>query len=410
MRKFSYPVTRTVSENVITADGALPISCKVEGGKIVPALAAVKGAGRCPANVSMAAYSAGTDTFFAWADGVAYVSPNGTNFLEAFDMKSKFPFLFERREENGIKAYLAGATFCVTHDGQSFSSYIFNMPVYCGISRYGRIFGIDNDDPYKLRWSGDGGAFDWNKGISGAGWVNLDTDCGKIIDLINFGDKLCAVRERGIAVVGAFGTPENFTVKYEDAKTPKIFKSTAAVAGDKLIFCTERGLYFFNGNFVTKINCGLCEDIQSPKYAAALGDEYFLCGESKSLSRGAVLVYNAKEDSAYLIDEAAEALASNGKIFTYSDERACMLQPGKQFAFNSGNLFFSGKKKVLKSIEIDCGGEVEIDISNGVKSRIFRGQFTKIQPRLSGNSFKICVRGTDEVRSLTAYAEEIYGV
>ena len=405
-----YPASKIISQNVITAAGALPVSCKVENGKIVTALSAVKGDGMYPANVVMTAYSAGAKRFFVYAGGIVYFSSGGTGFLASGAIESKFPFLFEKRENGGVKAYFAGKDYCVTHDGQYLSSYNFDMPVYGAVFRYGRFFGIDNDDAFKIRWSGSGGAFDWVEGISGAGWVNLEIAYGKVLDLVNFKDKLCAVRENGITVISAFGTPENFTVKHADNKTPKIFKSTAAVAGDKLVFCTERGLYAFDGNSITKISCGLCEDIQNPKYAVSLGDEYFLCGESKSLNKGAILVYDEKNNDAYLIDEQADALLSNGKIYTYFNNHACVLQPGKGFSFTSGNLFFSGKRKVLKSIEIDCDGEVEVEVSNGVKSSIFGGQFKKIIPKMSGKYFKITVRGTGEVREISAYAEVINGV
>lgn len=409
-RRLNYPLTKTLSENVISASGAIPVGCKVKKGKIIPALSPVKGAGQCPANVGMTAYSAGTKKFFVWADGVAYSSTSGTSFVEMYPISSKFPFVFDRREGNGFKAYFAGDDFCITHTGQIMSSWLFDMPVYGGVFRYGRLFGIDNGDPLKLRWSGEGGAFDWNEGVSGAGWVNLDGDGGEILDLVNFNDKLCAVRKRGITVINAFGAPENFTVKYIDTKTPEIFKSTAAVAGGKLIFCTECGLYAFGGSDVVKIDCGLAEDILSPKYAVSLGCEYFVCGESRSLNRGAVLAYDAEENSAYLVDVEADALLSNGKIFTYKQSKACTLKSGGAYEFISGNLFFSSQRKVLKCVEADCDGEMEIEVSNGVKSRIFGGQFKKIYPKMSGESFKITVRGKGEVRNVTAYAEMINGV
>lgn len=409
-RKSAYPTTKTLSEDVTSAAGAVPVGCKVLNGKIVPALTAVQDGAFCPADISMTAYSVGTKKFFVWADGVAYSSTSGSSFAEMYSISSKFPFVFERREQTGFKAYFAGNTFCITHDGEYMSSIHFDMPVYGGVFRYGRLFGIDNADDYKLRWSGEGGAFDWDESISGAGWVNLNTDFGKILDIINFNDKLCAVREYGVTVITAYGTPENFTVKYSDTKTPKIYKSTSAVAGGKLIFCTGNGLYAFDGSNVEKIKCALAEDVITPKYAVSLGEEYFLCGESSALGRGGVLVYNAEENSAYIIDNAADALLSNGKIFAYSEANACILERGGEYEFRSGKLLFSAQRKVLKRIEIDCGGKVEIEVTNGVKSMIFGGQFNKICPRISGNWFKITVRGTQEVRSVKAYAEVISGV
>ena len=409
-RNLQYPSTKTLSANAILAKGAFAVGCRTEDGKIVPALSAFKGAGWCPVNVKMTAYSAGAKKFFVWADGVAYSSSTGTGFGELYQIDSKFPFVFDKRDESGVCAYFAGNDFYITHDGKSISTRIFDMPVYGGVFRYGRLFGIDNADAYKLRWSGKGGAFDWEENIDGAGWVNLVTDGGEILDLVNFKDKLCAVRENGLAVISAFGTPENFTVKYADGRTPAAVKSTAAVAGDKLIFCTESGLYFYDGGAVEKVECGLFEDLQNFKFAKALGNEYFLCCESKTLNRGAVLVYNAATGGAYLADCAADALVAHGKIYAYTPSGAYTLKEGGTFSFTSGSLFFSAQRKVLKYVEVEADGEVEIEVSNGVKSRIFGGQFTKIYPKMSGKYFKITVRGKGEVRSLSAYAEVVNAV
>lgn len=411
MKLFSaFPKTSQKSTDVISAEGTLPVGCKVKGGKIIPALSPSEFSAQCSANVSLAHYAADKDRYFLWADGKVYVSQNGTDFLEIYDVPAVSPFIFDERGDE-VKTYIAGDTKCVVYHGTSFYVKAFNFPVCRGIMKSGRLFGVDPDDEWKLRWSGEGGAFDWEDGISGAGWVCLSSERGKILNFVTLGDRLIAVREHGLTVISAFGTPENFKVTATDTSLPQICKNTAAVVRNNLLFFAESGLYAYDGAKISKIDCALDGDISSATYAAACGNEYFLCGESKSLGRKAVLVYNADDGSAYIADVPATAVVAGRKVFAYTDVGACVLKNGGGYSFTSGEITFnSGKRKVLNRVEIGCDGEVDVEVTNGVKTRIFEGVKDKIHLALRGKSFKITVRGTQEITFLKAYAEVNDGI
>ncbi len=100
---------------------------------------------------------------------------------------------------------------------------------------------------------------DWTENISGAGWVITGGGYGRILNLVVYGDKIVAVRERGITFLHAFGTPENFKLTYYNEVLPEIYSDTAAVIGGKLYFYTVSGLYVYDGSSAKKTELPFCD-------------------------------------------------------------------------------------------------------------------------------------------------------
>lgn len=403
--------TSLLKQDVIAADGGLFINCKSVSGKIYPALAPVKNSGTVPKNISCVSYVAGLGTFIMHANGLVYSSANGTSYTLLMTAKTDAPFIVEERTEaSGLRGHVICGERIVNHMGNTFNYSTFEGNLSCGVVRHGRLFGADLTDGYKLKWSGEGGVFDWEEGISGAGWVYPDAkNLGKIIGAVDFNDRLILVREHGLTVVKAFGTPEIFAIDGHYS-LPNIVANTAAVVGEKLFICTSGGLYCFTGSAVQKISDKLFGGLE-PVNAIAFGDKYLACGNYGALSRNVVYIYDCADKSSYLSDAPVSALCASAKIFGYASSAGYTLQEGGIYTFISGSVNFgSDKPKTLEKLYIDSAGKVTVSVSNGDIQREFSDVKGTLRMNMRGSSFTFTVTGESEIDNITAYAEAANGI
>lgn len=409
----AYPSTKIKTADIISADGSLAVGCEVSGGKIVPALGACEATVNGFADIKAAGFSAAAGVCFVCADEKVFYSADGLSFSELAALDGDKPFIFEQRENGKAKLCAADGESCVSFGGGAGSIKTFNYGIYGGQIKNGRLFAIDKADNFKLRWSGEGGAFDWEESIDGAGWLKLDGAGGRILNLLTYGEKLVAVRENGLSVITAFGTPENFKSESKNLRVSSICKNTAAVAGNKLLFFVNGGgLYSYNGAKITRVECQFAEEIENPVCAAADGGLYFLCAFIKPLGRCAVLCYNAVSGSQYIIDFPADAIiASGGGVFAYAHGLACKLCSGVEFTFKSGEINFGSKdEKYLKTVELDCAEGADLEISNGRCVRRFTGVKNALLADMRGVNFTFTVKSSAKITALKAFAEVLSGI
>lgn len=407
----AYPAAKTVNCDIIAADGSICTGCRIGNGKIVPALGGVRNTACAFTDVKAAGYSAAAGAYFVCADRRVFYSADGLSFSELAALEGEEPFIFGQREGAEAKLYAVGDGKCVYFGGGAGGEKAFDCGIYGGVIKNGRLFGIDKDDKFRLCWSGSGGAFDQTEGINGAGWVRLDGAGGEILNLIIYGERLIAVRENGLSVLSAYGTPENFKAEGKGLNISGICKNTAAVAGNKLIFCAEGGLYCYNGAKITRADCGLIEKTENPVCAAANGGLYLLGVYAKPLERNAVLVYDTASGLAYFADAPASAIvASGGGIFAYSAGNACRLARGGTFCFEAAIDFGSAKQKYLKTLEIAGAEEADIEIFNGRTTRVFKDAKSALLADMRGVNFTFKVKGNAEITALRATAEVLDGI
>lgn len=402
-----FPKTSVKTVDVLAAGGAFNVGCYVQNGKLVPATNSVTRLNSLKGKATAAWYIAVLKRYVLFTQNRIYHALGAFNNPATLEFEASKPSLVETRLNSIKVAYLIGDT-----NYYVLSSMYYYVPfkgnVHACVLKNGRIFGVDNTNPYKIKWSGEGGIEDWTEKISGAGWAVVQYVYGEILNLIVYKDTIVAVREYGLTFLSAYGTPENFKLSYLERKLPKICQNTVAVVGGKLLFYTEDGLYFYDGNKVEKCSLELAEEIESPTFVTCAKEKYYLCGVSKTLKRKAVLVYDAIRNTSYIIDAQVNALAVGDHIFAYSDTYECELTEGGEYAFTSGELDFSSKKvKVLKEVILDGTSDVEIEVSNGVISRIVRGVRGKFRPKMRGKSFKITVRGSEKINGVSAVAEVV---
>lgn len=403
------PATRVV-EDVLAVKGCLPLNCSVVGGRIAPALSPIKQSGAVPVNPTCIRYCAGVERYFLWSENKVYVSSSGTSFSALAALTARSPFIIEERTAEGSRALICGDDTAILHTGAYQTADDFSGNLSCGAMRCGRLFGVDRTDGFLLRWSGAGGALDWAEGIAGAGWVYPDAAFGKILDVCEFSDTLVLIRENGLSVMSAYGTPENFALR-GNYPLPRIVARTAAVAGDRLYVCTADGLHAFSGNATERIDDGLFREF-SPVSAVAYGGELLVSGRHSALGRQAVYVYDTRYRVSYLCDAPATAVCAGKETIAYGDGEAYLLEEGgAPFTFTSGKLKFGTVgRKTLEKLVIDGDGTFDVVVSDGERQRSFSCVKGCVRPNLRGNSFTVALSGTGIVYGLTAEAEVEDGV
>ncbi|MDE6667584.1 MAG: hypothetical protein K2K38_04460 [Clostridia bacterium] len=406
-----FPKTSLKKVDVLAAEGAINVGCYNVGGKLIPALNSVSKICDTEAEAHAAWYAANIKKYVLYAGKYAYTFDETVSESTRSGMNAVQPTFIETVYSGSNAAFLVGdSAYCVITAVKN-TNRPFRFGMHGSVLKNGRFFSLDNADPLKIHWSGEKGMEDRVSGISGAGWAIVQYGYGEILNLIVYKDKLVAVREFGLTFLSAYGTPENYKLSYLEQQLPKIYKNTAAVVCGRLVFYTEDGLYFYDGNKAEKCSLALAEEMQDPTALSCKDEKYFLCGKSKTLGRRAVLVYDAKLNSTYLIDFPADAIAAGERLLTYSGLAECELKTGGEFSFTSGEIDFSSTgAKVLKEVILKGAKNAKIEVSNGVISRIVGGVRGKFRPNLRGECFKITVCGSEKISGVLAVAEVMDGV
>jgi len=95
--------------------------------------------------------------------------------------------------------------------------------------------------------------------------------------VVNFKDNIYVIREYGITKITRAG--DNFFATEEYRSNTKIHTNTVSVCGDKMIFMTNNGLYYFTGYNVARPGIEFMDAFMfnySAATAKALGDKYYL--------------------------------------------------------------------------------------------------------------------------------------
>lgn len=385
---------------IVQADliaGCLPVNCRVHNGAVYPALSPAKQSETVPAG-TVYAYNC-EDGFIVCTSDAAYASAGGKSFYRFTEEVSSPAFAVREIKDGSARTLVIGGGAAVEVRGGSFTVLPFGMNIKRGIMHCGRLFAVDAENADTLRWSGTGGAEDWEEGLYGAGSVRFADRRGDILNLLTFGGKIVAVRRFGLTVISAYGTPENFTVEQTDTDTDEVYADTAQVAGGRLMFFTSSGLKSFDGKTVTPAVHRCARDIFSPVCSCALGGLYFAGCSSRSLGR-AVLCYDTHADESYLIDIAADCMCAYDRVHVFNADGAYTLTKGDKFRILCKGLDFGAPtKKTLSKIN---GAAAEIRIESGGRSHVFPCSGGTVRPHFSGVSFNLEITGAGRAEKLTA--------
>jgi len=97
-------------------------------------------------------------------------------------------------------------------------------------------------------------------------------------------------------------------------------------------------------------------------------------------------------------------------LIAFTAAGAYISEAGGGYTFESGEINFGdARKKTLTGIEI-LGGAADVEVTNGVASRILRGVNGFARVNLRGNHFKITLKGKEKLGAVKAFAEVGYGI
>ncbi len=116
-----------------------------------------------------------------------------------------------------------------------------------------RVFGAVNGAKTRLWFSDDFNPANWTIDLAGAGFVEFADECGNIVKVISFLGYLYVFRDYGIFRLTAYGDQESFVLKKVFTDTGRIYKNSIVLAGDKIIFLADEGLFAFDGYDVVRI-------------------------------------------------------------------------------------------------------------------------------------------------------------
>lgn len=399
-------MSKVVTLNLLEEKDLKPVHCRISSGQVVLGLTFEKLRDPLPYIILCAERSESLNRFFL-ADGKkAYISSTGSVFTELGDLVATTPFVAEYTEGNTPHAVIYGGENMLLYSHETSSGKKCEKKYSCGVMHCGRLFGGDGENGYILRWSGPNGAGDDEEKLHGGGYVALDPEYGSIIGISRLGEKLVAVRERGLTVVKMFGKPENFSVEIKDTSTDGIIKNTAREVKGKLIFMTQSGLKSFDGSAVEKLTHRYAADIADPKSSAAFSGMYFLGCKSKLSGEDKVLCYDPSDGESYYLNSSADFLTSGSCVYAFGKEGIFYTAPASGYTLTfESDLGLSGEKTLR---DIFIGGECEIEIGNGKISRSFKGGL--IKPRMRGEVFTFKITGSTPLKFLKATAEVMNGI
>lgn len=378
-----------------------PIGCRICGGELVPALSLVKKGG-VENTFSCVGHSFATGRFLACDGEGLYVSTDGLDFIKLAAC-SGGGFALEDVYGGKPRAVMVSGNKCLAHDGGGFTVYGNPVSLCCGALHCGRLFGIDGENKYLLRWSKEG-VKDWDEDIKGAGKLVLDPGRGEGLDIVAYGGKLVVVRKFGLTVLKMYGTPENFGTSFTDTDCEQVYRGTAKTVLGGLYFYTVSGLRVFDGSVIRKVNHRFEKFIDMPVCAEEYGGKYFLACTLKGGGK-AILCYAPEDGESYLIEGEVNCICSADGVYAYDSQAKYKLEKGGRYTFSSGRVDFgTDGDKTLLSMRIDSAG-ADVTVSNGVRTKIFENASGVVRPKLKGKYFTVEIKGGSTVRSISATAE-----
>lgn len=401
-----FPKTKEKVCDVFVTGGYVNSGCYLEGGKLIPAFVPAEALESCPYPADFVGFAESAQKFIVCAAGNVYTADGGGCANTNLNLSAQNAFLLECPAPTPV-TYVIGGDKGLKITDTAISEFSHAYGIVKGVIKNGRIFAVDDTDGYTIRWSGPDSPDDWAESSYGAGCVHLNRDKGKICALVVFKDEIAVLCERGLAALTVHGTPENFKLVYLGAVLPQVYGRTAAVVCNKLVFFAGDGLYAFDGTDAEEINFDLKGAISDVKSACALGGWYYINGYCKSLKKEAVLCVNIGSGRAYFADITGSIVCGDGKVYCFKKNKAYVFEKG-EYVFSSGNINFdTPERKVLTRIEINSAHGVDLEVTNGFKTRILRGVCGNLRINMSGKSFKITVRGSKRIDRIKAFGEVI---
>ena len=301
-----------------------------------------------------------------------------------------------------------GGTKIAIFKGTAVSTHTLPYRMLGGTYHCGRIFAVDKDDPYVIRWSGFE-LRDWSLAIDAGGHMRISPRGGKALCIVELGEKLIVVRERALTVLNALADARHFRlVQYGSVILPAVKDKTAVVVGGKLWLCAADGLYVYDGSALSRVKVDTCGKNYSFDRTAAFKDRYIyvtcndggercileydtLTGATVNFAKGGNMPFGAGEDLYCLAGERGTTLS----LLTAgpADENRVWISRNIDLG--------TDRTKTLKYVTFEGEGNSELIISCDGRTRTVNGK-GKTYVGEVGVNFTFSIRGTGTVARLAA--------
>ena len=117
-----------------------------------------------------------------------------------------------------------------------------------------RVFAIQQNEPYKIRFTGSMDPTLWDIDLNGGGYIEYTKNLGALKKVISFLGYLFVFREYGIERLSTYGAQPDYETVTVYSSSDRIYEKTVCVCGDKIVFLSEKGLHLFDGANVNKVS------------------------------------------------------------------------------------------------------------------------------------------------------------
>lgn len=377
------------------------VGCFVKGGKLNPAYDRGKVRGDLPKGINFAAYSKSVGKFLFCANGMLYQEDEKYGIMRTFSLKTT-PFMVEARTDGIADAFIISADTGIKFTDGEFYYLELGANLSCGVMHRGRLFGADSVDGLTVRWSATEISEFWTEGLNESGYMKLDPERGKVLDMAVFKGKIVAVREYGLTVINACGGPENFSVDITDTDCDAIYKNTVQTYGGKLYFYSESGLKCFDGSKIAPIE--IRHAVTKPQHSAQYAGRYYVTGTSKDTGGSVILCVELTGGESSLIESRADAVYVRDGVYFILNDSVYRISEGSRYSFESEALDFgTGRLKTVTKIEVR--GTADISLFNGREMREFKDANGIIHPHMRGQFFVLAISGDTPLEAVTVTAE-----
>ncbi len=157
---------------------------------------------------------------------------------------------------------------------------IKNMSVH-----FERVFAVVEGKRNSLWFSDAFNPFNWNVSLAEGGYIEFDGSLGNVNVVISFRDYLYAFCDYGIYRLTAYADQTSFSLKRLYCACGKIFPSSVVECGDRIVFVSTDGLYFFDGYNISRHSLQISKFLQNGLYevsGAYCDRKYYLSAQYPS--------------------------------------------------------------------------------------------------------------------------------
>ncbi len=398
-------------EVCVTPQTAICYGGYCKDGVIAPALGVKNGNyfdGYTPYNVAGGHYNAALKTYYILQTGaVMELKPTDEYFVYKCNLIVGDAFFVDEYVDGANRTVMISANAARALKQYTVENLDIGVRLKKGVYHHGRLFGIDEDDNFVLRWSGMDGVDNWETEVDGSGYARISNLYGHMLDLVSYGTRVLAVCERGIQLFTALGSPENYKIEDRALFVANIVEGTACVCGESVYFCADNGVYTYSDGEIKKLSDPFADTLVNVRRAAAMGDKYLVACDCKKTGESLIYCYDSGIGVGYFIDCAAKNFVVGEMTLAFKAENYGVIdgENGKIKWISEPMSFGTKLRKCVKSVAFTAKDEVEVTLSNGEYSRTITGKGGIYRFGMCGRSFTLTVNSECPVSDLKVYAE-----